>query len=107
MRFRDRAQLAGPYLRRPLAEWAPKSKQETRGRHRGIPYANVHAKIGNLVLRPEGGLDIEMYRALHNDFSLDELFDLEEIEEVARSHRDAAMANAEAKQKPKGKKRNR
>lgn len=49
-----------------------------------------------MVILPEGGLDLNMYRALHDDLSIDDLANLEEIAEVARSHRDAAQANADA-----------
>lgn len=59
-----------------------------------MEYANVHPIIGNLCCRPEGGVDVEMYRALTRDLSIDEALDLLEMDDVARSWRKATEANA-------------
>ena len=39
-----------------------------------------------------------MYRGLHDDLSLDDLLNLEEIDLVARTHRDAMLANVQESQ---------
>jgi hypothetical protein len=59
----------------------------------------VHPLIGNLCALPEGGVSVEMYRALCSDLSLDDALDLAEIDEVARSWRAAAHANMDDKRK--------
>ncbi len=51
--------------------------------------------IGNLCIRPDSGVDVNMYTALTRDLSLDDLFALEDIDNVDRSWRDARQANAE------------
>jgi hypothetical protein len=59
-------------------------------------------------MRPDGGPDVEMFRQLtHGPLSLDDLCDIEEIDDVSRSHRDACQANAEAAPAPTGKGRRR
>jgi hypothetical protein len=55
----------------------------------------MHPLIGNLVSRPEGGLDAFMYNALNTELSLDDALNLAEIDEVQRSWRDATQANVE------------
>lgn len=50
--------------------------------------------IVRLVARPRGGVDVAMYRALHEDLSLDEALDLDEIDKVSQSWRVAAELNA-------------
>lgn len=50
--------------------------------------------IVRLVARPRGGVDVAMYRALHDDLSLDEALDLDEIDKVSQSVRHAAELNA-------------
>jgi hypothetical protein len=56
---------------------------------------NVHPRIGNLLIKPEGGVDWALLRAFQTDMTLDDLDDLEECDRVERSWRDAAHANAE------------
>lgn len=94
MRVRVGPQSPGPYLRRPLAGWAPSDTDTSGGPHRGIEFANVAPLIGNLCIRPEGGVDVAMYLALTTTLPLDAALDLAEIDNVSRSHRDAAHANA-------------
>lgn len=95
MRVRAGPQLQGPYARRPLERWAPKSRQHAK-LHHGIQFENVHPLIGNLCIRPDGGPDVEMFRQLtHGPLSIDDAYDLAEIDDVARSWRDAAQANNE------------
>lgn len=42
---------------------------------------------------PEGGVDWRLMRALQETLSLDDAYDIAEINEVSRSHRDALEAN--------------
>lgn len=71
----------------------PRAKPD--GQFEGIQFANVHPLIGNLSIRPEGGVDVAMYEALTQRMSLEEALDLSEIDRVERSWRDAQTANAE------------
>lgn len=53
--------------------------------------------IGNLCHRPEGGVDhVMLYEYTHGRYSLDDLLDAAEIDEVGRSWREAALANGRA-----------
>lgn len=67
-----------------------------------MEYANVHPIIGNLCVKPEGGVDVVMFQALHTDLSIDDALDLVEMDEVSRSWHDAARANAEHSSNRKG-----
>lgn len=58
----------------------------------------MHPLIGNLCIRPEGGIDAALFEALSTRLSVDDAFDLAEIDEVGRAHRDAAHANVERAQ---------
>lgn len=49
--------------------------------------------IGQLCMLPEGGVDWRLMRALQETLSLDDAYDIAEINEVSRSHRDALEAN--------------
>lgn len=86
-------QFQGPYLRRPLEEWAPKYKGNSAGPFVGIGYANVDGFIARLCTRGDGEFDWQLYRGLHVDIDLDTAYDLAEIREVARSWHDATLAN--------------
>lgn len=61
---------------------------------RGILPRNVHPMVARLVARPEGGVDLAMYQALHTTITLDQALDLVEIDDVSRSVRAAAQRNA-------------
>lgn len=72
----------------------------------------MHPLIGNLCARPDGGVDHALFLALQTTLSLDDALDLEEIDQVSRSHRDAAQANlerptAETGQTPRGRRKGR
>lgn len=56
------------------------------------------------MIKPEGGIDWALFRAFSEEparggLSLDDLYDLVEIDRVGQSHRDAVQANIEAKRK--------
>ena len=51
--------------------------------------------IGNLVARPDGGVDADLYVRLHTSMPLEEAQDLAEIMDVGNSWRDAYQANGE------------
>lgn len=55
--------------------------------------------LGNLCIRPGFGVDVNMYRSLMYDLSLDDAFALEDIDNVDRAARDAAEANSEWRRK--------
>lgn len=55
----------------------------------------MHPLIGNLCHRPEGGVDHALFLAAQTELTIDDLLDLDEIDEVGRSWRDAAQANLE------------
>lgn len=54
----------------------------------------MHPIVARLVSRPEGGVDPQMYLALHTTLPLDGALDLIEIDDVARSWRAAAMRDS-------------
>ncbi len=96
MPARAGAQLPGPYLRRPLEQWAPKAKASRKARrYVGLEFDYVSPLVGNLCIRPGGGVDGVLYHALRTYLSIDDALDLAEIDNVDRSWRDAAHANAE------------
>lgn len=76
------------------------------GPYRGTTYANVPPLIGNLCSKPEGGVDVAMYKALMYELTLEEALDLWEIDEVGRSWRAAIEGNirkaSEAARRKKG-----
>jgi hypothetical protein len=55
----------------------------------------VHPLIGNLCIIPGGGVNGILFAALRTSLSLDDALDLEEIDIVDRSWRDARQANTE------------
>ena len=72
-----------------------------------MQFANIAPLIGNLCTKAEGGVDVEMFRALHDDMSLDDALDMAEILEVWRSWNTAAEMNADEKRAIESKKRQR
>ena len=68
--------------------------------YKGIQFERVHPLIGNLAIKPEGGTDHDFLakckrRPTQGGYSLDDLFDALEVDDVGRSWRDAYQANAE------------
>lgn len=61
-----------------------------------MDYANIHPIIGALCSRPEGGVDVDMYRALTSEMSIEEALDLYEVDQVGRSWRAAMQANLDS-----------
>ncbi len=77
--------------------WTPVSDENSGGPHRGIDYANVPPELARLASLPRGGVDWQLLIAARTTLTIDDLLDAIEIDEVQRSWRDAAQANAEAK----------
>lgn len=61
-----------------------------------MEYANVHPQIANLCTRDDG-VDHALLLALHDSYSLDDMYLIDEVEQVRRSHNRAAEANAAAR----------
>ena len=59
--------------------------------------------IGQLCMLPAGGVDWHLMRALQETLSLDDAFDIAEINDVSRSHRDAIEANMQRSRKKREK----
>lgn len=49
--------------------------------------------VGLLVRRPEGGIDVAMFEALHDRLSLDRALDLREIDDWSQSWAAASARN--------------
>lgn len=58
-----------------------------------MQYANVPPRIANLIRSADGQLNDRLLARLHDEYSLDILLDLEEIELVGRSWDRAIEAN--------------
>lgn len=83
----------------------PPTEDTADGPYKGMSYANVHPLIGNLCIKPEGGVDVNMFLALQEELSLDDALDIIEMDMVSRSWHAASRANsrqASARKRPKG-----
>lgn len=89
--------------------WTPVADENSGGPHRGIDYANVPPMLARLASLPRGGVDWQLLIAARTSLTIDDLLDAIEIDEVQRSWRDAAQANAEKRRAvtPSPKKRRR
>lgn len=61
-----------------------------------MEYANVPRRVANLIALPEGGVDHALWSKLHDEYTLEDLYNLIEINTVAQSWRAARIANAKA-----------
>lgn len=69
---------------------------ETPGPYVGMLVAECHPWIANLCMKHEG-VDHDLLLRLHDDYSLDDLYAIDELEQVRRSWARAEKANARAK----------
>ena len=85
----------------------PPQEENSGCAYKGMDYANIHPLIGNLCIKPEGGVDVSMFLALRDELSLDDALDILEMDVVSRSWHTASRANnklASSRRRSKGSK---
>lgn len=83
-------QFYGPLTRKPLPAWP---RLGASGTHKGIDPINLPREL-YLACSNGESIDVATYEALHTTLDLDGLYDLLEMQEVHKSWKNAASANA-------------